>query len=192
MTKFMIKATDPRVQSWYDHVQSLPKDSVGHFIAGNKCNDNGYLYVIGNPKKGYGIQPWLPQDLLEYANASSGTSGDRPVGIRVWGFDTIDQAAEKISEIFESPETVAEFLNSSDCDYSAVRTGGPKPAKPTTALEMFWKKYNKQVAQALTKKYGLSQVRQAIETMTLVEFEQQFDLDKLQRSMSEKQAVESV
>ena len=186
----MITGVDPRVRAWYEHVQLLPRDKFGRFIAGNACNGNGFLYVIGNTKQGWGIQPWLPQDLMEFANAGSGTSGDRPVGIRITGFNSVDQAADRITDIFDSPESIAEFLNSSDCDYGAVPVR-PKASKVPMALEEFWKKYDKYMAQALSKKYGTVVVRSALETSTLAEFELNFELDLLKSEIDASKVLVS-
>jgi len=189
--KYMITASDPRVKAWYDHVQLLPRDNHGRFIAGNACNGNGFLYVIGNPKQGWGIQPWLPQDLMEFANARSGTSGDRPVGIRIMGFDSVEQAADRIADIFDSPESISEFLNSSDCDYGAAPLR-QKASKVPMALDEFWKKYDKDMARALSEKYGTAVVRAALETSTLAEFEIKFELDLLKTEISERKESVSV
>lgn len=191
MMKYLITALDPRVKAWYDHVQLLPRDKFGRFIAGNACNGNGFLYVIGNTRQGWGIQPWLPQDLMEFANARSGTSGDRPVGIRIMGIDSVDQAADRIADIFNSPESIAEFLNSSDCDYGAVPLK-QKASKVPVALEEFWKKYDKEMAQALSRKYGTAVVRLALETSTLAEFELKFELDLLTAEISERKELVNV
>ena len=190
MTKYMITELDPRVKAWYDHVQLLPRDKFGRFIAGNACNGNGFLYVIGNTKQGWGIQPWLPQDLMEFANAGSGSSGGRPVGIRILGFDSVEQAADRIADIFDSPESIAEFLNASACDYQTVPLK-QKASKVPMALEEFWKKYDKEMAQALSKKYGTAVVRSALETSTLAEFELNFELDLLKSEIDARKVLVS-
>ena len=175
MNKDMIQADDPRVVSWFNLVNGYEKDENGRIKEKNKCNTNGYLYVIGRSDS-YKIQPWLPKDLLEYANASSGTSGNRPVGIRTGDFGTAEQASDEIGYVFSSPETVAEFLNKSDCDYAGPSVRKEKePAEPM-ANPTFWNTYNKFVMSHLVKTHGRQSVEQAYKTLTMTEFETQFGI----------------
>jgi hypothetical protein len=171
----MIQADDTRVISWFNLVNGYDKDENGRITEKNKCNTNGYLYVIQGGD-GYRIQPWLPKSLIEFANASSGTSGGRPVGIRTGHFASAEQAADEISYIFSSPETIAEFLNKSECDYA-----GPsvkvlqEPAEPM-ANPTFWNIYNKFVMAYIVKKHGRADVEQAYQVLTMTEFETKYGL----------------
>lgn len=175
----MLTATDPRVVSFYNFINGKPKDSDGYFI-GSKQNEAGLLYVMGKERPM--IQVWLPIELLDYANAAAGTSGNRAVGIRVTGFNSIKQAAEEILCIFSSPDTLAKFINSSECNFTGV-TGrpvrGPKVvAEPKANDEKngFWAHYTKDDLANLVKVYGREMVRNAYSMLTLREFEELFTL----------------
>lgn len=67
--------------------------------------NNGSMITVG-----------LPAELLDYANAAAGHSGfgagARPVGIRI----ITDQPAKMLAKIFESCESLAKFINSSECN----------------------------------------------------------------------------
>ena len=173
--KIKIQPSDPRVVSWYNLVNGYNKDSEGRIAEKNKCNMNGYLYVIGG-NGSFKIQPWLPKDLIEFANASSGTSGNRPVGIRTGNFSTAEEAADEISYIFSSPETVADFLNESDCDYEGPITKKEQAPVELMANPTFWNIYNKFVMSHLVKTHGRQIVEQAYKTLTMKEFENQFNI----------------
>lgn len=109
-----LTATDPRVVSFYNSVTGRSVDTNGRFI-GSAKSTTGYLYVIGNSS--HSVQVVLPESLLEFANASSGTmSGKRPVGIRAGSFNSASAAADFVSTIFSSPASLAKFINSSECD----------------------------------------------------------------------------
>lgn len=109
-----LTATDPRVVSFYNSVTGRSVDADGRFI-GSAKSTTGYLYVIGNSS--HSVQVVLPESLLEFANASSGTmSGKRPVGIRAGSFNSASAAADFVSTIFSSPASLAKFINSSECD----------------------------------------------------------------------------
>ena len=175
----MLTATDPRVVSFYNFINSKPKNADGYFI-GSKQNAAGLLYVISGNRPM--IQVWLPIELLDYANAAAGTSGNRAVGIRVAGFASVKQAAEEILRIFSSPDTLAKFINSSECDFTSV-TGrpvqGPKLVKEPMASDEkdgFWAHYTKDDLANLVKVYGRDMVKNAYSTLTLREFEELFTL----------------
>jgi hypothetical protein len=177
----MLTATDPRVVSYHNFINGKPRDADGYFI-GSKQNEAGLLYVMG--KDHPMIQVWLPIELLDYANAAAGTSGDRAVGIRITGFSSIKQAAEEILRIFSSTETLAKFINSSECNFTGV-TGrpvrGPKVvAEPKANDEKngFWARYGKEELTALVSRFGRFAVKQAFDTLTLREFEELFSLVK--------------
>ena len=174
----MLTGNDSRVISFYNFISGKPKNANGHYI-GSKQNQTGLLYVIGgdNPS----IQVWLPVDLLDYANASAGTSGSRAVGIRVGGFDSVESAADEIVRIFASPDTLARFISTSECDYTGPVNRRPKsviislPADPK-ASQGFWNKYNKDTMQSLITKFGRHSVQGAYNTLTMSEFETRFGL----------------
>ena len=121
-----VTSTDPRVVSYYNFIQGKAKNADGYYI-GSTQNEAGLLYVIRGKNTNF-IQVWLPRDLLDYANAAAGTSGPRAVGIRVGGFDTVESAAQEILRIFSSTKTLAQFINSSECDFRGYTASGKKPA----------------------------------------------------------------
>jgi len=76
-----------------------------------KSTTNPNLYVSGNS-----INVILPNNLLEYANAAAGHSGFG-AGARARGIRrSVDNPKRALAEIFESPQTLAEFLQSSECN----------------------------------------------------------------------------
>jgi len=176
----MVTANDTRIISFYNFINGKPKNSDGHFI-GSKQNETGLLYVMGgeNPM----IQVWLPADLLEYANAAAGTSGSRAVGIRVTGFSSMERAADEILRIFASPDSLAKFINTSECDYTGPvnrRSRISIPVfnpNPSTAQE-FWNRYTKEDLANLVTKHGRKIVQEAYNTMTMADFETRFNLSK--------------
>jgi hypothetical protein len=176
----VLSANDPRVVSFYNAIHYKPKDSNGFFI-GSKQNAAGLLYVIGGEHPM--IQVWLPPDLLDYANAAAGTSGDRAVGIRRTGFSSVQQAANEILRIFSSPQSLANFINTSECDFTGV-TGRPVRGSSVTIEPLakddkngFWAHYTKETMAFLKSKFGKTLVAQAYDTLTLKEFEGLFQLD---------------
>jgi hypothetical protein len=174
----MVTAQDSQIINFYNFVSGKPRNSDGHFI-GSTQNQCGLLYVIAGDNPA--IQVWLPADLLEYANASAGTSGSRAVGIRVGGFRSVEAAADEIVRIFSSPDNLARFINTSECDYTGPVNRKSKsmvitlPADPK-ASQGFWNKYNKEDMQALIAKHGRDRVQQAYNTLTMSEFESRFGL----------------
>ena len=180
----MVTANDPRVVSFYNFINGKPKNDQGYFI-GSKQNETGLLYVIGGDHMA--VQVWLPAELLDYANAAAGTSGKRAVGIRVAGFSSVTRAAEEVLRIFSSPEALAHFINTSECDYTGSTNRLPAkvimPANPATADE-FWNRYTKDILQNLITKYGRKIVQQAYNTLTMSEFEAMFELGTTQMEMA--------
>lgn len=169
----MVTANDPRVVAFYNFVQAKPKNDLGYWI-GSTQNETGMLYVMGgdSPK----IQVWLPADLLDYANAAAGSSGDRAVGIRVGGFTSVYAVADEVQRIFSSPENLARFINSSECDYAAwhaTRQSRKAPKTPMAKTE-FWNRYNKETLAQIVAEHGKDRVREAYDTMTMDQFEQEF------------------
>lgn len=176
----MLLSTDTRVVDFVNFVQAKPKNADGHFI-GSSQNQAGLLYVISNDNTGEAmLQVWLPIELIEYANAAAGSSGDRAVGIRVKGYKNAHVAADAIVKIFSSPENLAEFINRSECDYTQhqVLKAAKKAAKtPTKASELFWTKYNKDTLAAIKIKYkDHKQLTQDFQTMSMTDFETRYEL----------------
>ena len=174
----MLTATDTRVVDFYNFIQSKPKNEDGHYI-GSVQNETGLLYVMGGDRPA--IQVWLPADLLEYSNAAAGTSGSRAVGIRQTGYRSVEAAADEIVKIFSSPESLAKFISSSECDYTGPLSRKDKtPQQPAveTAKNAFWTYYTKEDLAGLVAKHGRARVQTAYDTLTLAEFEAQFNLTK--------------
>lgn len=112
----MLVSNDTRAVSYYNDVSGRKRDADGRLIGSNKSH-NGYLYVIGN-EGSYAVQVCLPLNLVEYANARSGTmSGMRPVGIRTADvFKTAEAAADAVANIFSSIDSLVKFINDSEAD----------------------------------------------------------------------------
>jgi hypothetical protein len=175
----MLTANDPRVQAFYEFIQNKPRNSDGHYI-GSTQNDSGLLYVIAGAEPM--IQVWLPRDLLDYANAAAGSSGERPVGIRVKGFRSVDQAADEVVRIFDTPENLARFINSSECDYQQYHAERLKrrsrgPVMTNDADQGFWAKYGREDMLKLKATVkDLKQLTEDFQTMTLSDFELKYEL----------------
>ena len=170
----MLTASDPRVVAFYDFIQGKPKNADGHYI-GSTQNESGLLYVIDGKEPM--IQVWLPMDLIEYANAAAGSSGDRAVGIRVKGYRGIDAAANEVVRIFSSPETLAEFINSSECDYAGYHASrlAKKAAKAPKAVDVFWNKYGKEeLAEIRARCEDRQQLAEDFQTMSMEDFEDKY------------------
>lgn len=171
----MLQSTDTRVQNFLEFVQSKPKNSDGHYI-GSTQNESGLLYVI-NGREAM-IQVWLPMDLIDYANAAAGSSGDRAVGIRVKGYRSTQQAADEIVRIFSSADNLAKFINSSECDYAgyhAAKLARKQALVPTQASELFWTKYTKEdMANLRARVKDAKGLVSDYQTMTMTEFESKY------------------
>lgn len=122
----MIQANDKRVVSFYNDMQSKPRDENGHY-AGSVQNGTGLLYVINSSNPS--VHVWLPVELEEYSNAAAGSSGGRAGGIRITGFSTIKAAADFVVKITSSPEEIAKFLNSSAQDNIYGTYGMTRPVR---------------------------------------------------------------
>jgi hypothetical protein len=177
----MLTATDTRVISFYNFINSKPKNSDGYYI-GSSQNSTSLLYVMGGNSPM--IQVWLPIELIEYSNAAAGSSGDRAVGIRRSGYSSVKKAAEHILDIFSNPEKLAQFINTSECDYAQVHAEriakriALKTPKVPSAKEEFWNRYNKEVLTKLVVQYGRTVVQNAYNGLNIDEFEAQFNLSK--------------
>ena len=179
----MLQSTDPRVVGFYNFIKGKPKNADGYFI-GSSQNQTGLLYVMGgdNPM----IQVWLPIELIDYANAAAGTSGDRPVGIRVTGYSTVDAAAREILHIFDNPTNLAAFINRSECDYHQVHGARlqqklarlqPKVVMANSQEGGFWSKYGKDhMAKIKASTKDQKALLNDFQTLTMAEFETKYAL----------------
>jgi hypothetical protein len=175
----MVTANDPRVVAFYTFIQEKPRNTDGHYI-GSSQNESGLLYVIDGKEPM--IQVWLPRDLLDYANAAAGSSGERPVGIRAKGFSSVDQAADEVVRIFDTPENLARFINSSEADYQQyhaerAQRGRRGPVMANDADQGFWSRYGRE--EMLKLKATVKDHKQLtgdFQTMTLSDFELKYGL----------------
>ena len=146
-------------------------DPVGHGRHGQK-------YVIGANT----IQIVLTAELFEFSEAAAGVMGygARPVGIR----RTVNDAHKTMTEIMTSPETLEQFILTSDCSGPAyaesVRLRRMTPAKPTMAADAeggFWHKYGKdELATIRARNKNSKDLVNDFRTMTMVEFEEKYML----------------
>ena len=167
-----VLANDQRVINFFNSMQTKPKNDKGQFI-GRVDNGSGLLYVIGQSH----IQVWLPMDLIEYSNAAAGSDkGLRPVGIRVGGFKSANEAADELVDIFSSPENLAKFINQSEADfYDVYPTVGIKV--DNRLAETAWSDiYAKHNVKQLAEQFGRGAVIQARKLLTVNEFELRFGL----------------
>jgi hypothetical protein len=124
----------------------------------------------------------LPKELLDYSNASAGHSGfgsgARAVGIR----KSVPNSTKALLEIFETPESLAKFIESSDCDGPAyIETVRQRHAaslipKPVLAKDEFWNRYTKNDLERIVGKFGRKEVQVGYNVMTIEEFETAFGL----------------
>ena len=167
-------ANDPRVTDFFNHYHT-------------KVITNPNLYVSDENS----VNVILPNSLLEYANASAGHSGfgagARARGIR----KPVNNARLAIKEIFESTLSLAQFLESSECNADAyvqsiqIKHLGIRAARklgytvPTdersadTAWKDIYAKYN---VKELAERHGRELVIQARKMLTVNEFELRFGL----------------
>ena len=114
------------------------KELYNHYHA--KVESNPTLYIPGEDA----INLVLSEELLDYANAAAGHANYRPIGIRKYS----SNPKEEIAQIFYSVETLAEFIESSECNaiqhIKVLREKKTKAVKKEqSARQMFWKKYDK-------------------------------------------------
>ena len=84
-------------------------DFFNHYHSKRLTHPN--LYISGNS-----INVILPNNLLEYANAAAGHSGFG-AGARARGIRrSVDNPVQALAQIFESTQTLAAFLESSECN----------------------------------------------------------------------------
>lgn len=178
----VLQATDTRVVNFYNDVHGRKRDSDGRLIGSGKST-TGYLYVIGGPSPA--VQVCLPMNLIDYANAASGNmGGGRPVGIRSGHFRTAEDAADYVTKIFSSPDELAKFINTSECDATwtcsaedranfvpAVIDPLDAPVK-TINLNEF---YGAGTMQTLMSKFAKT-VRDDFASLTVREFQERYNL----------------
>lgn len=133
----------------------------------------------------------LTAELLDYANAAAGHSGfassARPVGIRV----TVADSDVAIKKIFESPESLAKFINSSECNAAEYIARikerdskvSNKPGKNAVTIDVRLIKdafydlgYDFSIIQELRKIYGVDTVKTAWDNLQVTEFQLRFGL----------------
>ena len=139
------------------------------------------LYESGKEQ----INVILPNNLLEYANASAGHSGFG-AGARARGIRRqVTNSAVALSQIFSSPESLLKFLESSEQNAEAyvesVKAKHLALAQVKVdpkASDEFWNRYGKNELQDLVAKFGKATVQQAYTTLTITEFENMFGLTK--------------
>ena len=121
----------------------------------------------------------LPEELIEYANAAAGHSNYRPIGIR----RSCSNSKEEIASIFYSVQSLANFISSSECNaiqhiVHLKEKAAKKTQKEQIARTVFWKKYDKSIMDQLKSKYKINDLREALDTLTMDEFEKKFNLVK--------------
>lgn len=178
----MLQSNDSRVVGFYNDVNGRARDCAGRLIGSTKST-TGYLYVVGGPNPA--VQVCLPMNLIDYANAASGNmSGGRPVGIRSGHFRSAEDAADYVSKIFSSPEELARFINTSECDATwtcsdenrakftpAVVDPLDAPVKTINLNEL----YGAGTMQTLMSKFAKT-VRDDFASLTVREFQDRYNL----------------
>ena len=124
----------------------------------------------------------LPADLLDWSNAAAGHSGfgsgARPVGIR----KSVADGKAAIDEIFATPDTLATFIKTSECDGPAhveevkKRHAVIAPKIDPKTADVFWKRYTRDTMQNLVAKFGRATVEQSYKALTISEFEARFGI----------------
>jgi hypothetical protein len=169
---------EQHVKNFFNKVANGKIDSNGRFVGSSKSS-TGYLYVTGNAH----VQVVLPIELIDYANAASGNMPGRPVGIRTAAYNTIQDAADAVAAIFESPETLAKFIRSSECDAefdpvayeTAKRRGLVRTFTDERPANDAWTElYQKWNMKELAERFGRDTVIQARKLLTVNEFELRF------------------
>jgi hypothetical protein len=160
-----LTANDPHVvelfNSYHERVKTRP----------NLFN-NGNMITVG-----------LTPELLDYANAAAGHSGlgngARPVGIRV----TVGDATKALKDIFSSCESLAKFINSSECNAAEyiARIHERHAAKPTKNAilidtrmikDAFYEVgYDFSLIQKLKNAYGADTVKRDWDNLQVTEFQ---------------------
>lgn len=151
-------------------IENQIKNLFNHYH--NKVTDYPTLYTSENI-----IQVVLPDGLLDFANAAAGHSNHRPIGIRRTSYNPLSD----IKEVFSSVESLTKFILSSECDAIDHITKLKKDAvvkkqKSELTRNVFWKKYNKSTMDTLKSMYNSVKLRTAYDTLSMSEFELEFNL----------------
>lgn len=173
--KSVIKASDPRVVSFYNHYHERKAVFPTMYT---DAHSNQTINVV------------LPINLVEFSNAAAGrfaVGNDgiiRPKGIRV----QVADAQTVVEHIFASPENLADFLNASECNgleyegservseltnYTPVQRD---PLDRPIADQNLEVRYGKGTIQRLAEKYGRELVQREYRILTVFEFEQRYGL----------------
>lgn len=164
---------DPKILAFYHHYHQRSRQRPTLYISGPRM-----ITVV------------LPQDLLEYANAAAGHSGfgagARAVGIR----RQVSDARRAIADVFATPESLARFLESSECDAREyvesvrarhlsrpVKIGQRAQTDDRPAERCFDELYARYDVPALVARYGRDVVAQARRYLTVNEFQLRFGLE---------------
>jgi len=141
-----------------------------------KSATNPNLYISGNS-----LNVILPNNLLEYANAAAGHSGFG-AGARARGIRrSVDNAQQAIKDIFETPQSLAKFLESSEKNADAY-VEGIRARDLGTAIDQrsandSWSElYAKYDINTLANTFGRNAVIDARKLLTVNEFELRFGL----------------
>ena len=148
------------------------QDPIGHGRHGRK-------YVIG-PRT---VQVVLTEELFDYSEAAAGVMGygARPVGIR----RTVDDAVAAIDRIMSTPESLAEFILTSDgsgpgyCAQVRERHHARqnRVIMAADAQDGFWGKYTKEHMNSLRARVkNQAQLIKDYQTMTMEQFEERYEL----------------
>ena len=141
-----------------------------------KSATNPDLYISGNS-----LNVILPNNLLEYANAAAGHSGFG-AGARARGIRrSVDNAQQAIKDIFETPETLAKFLDSSEKNADAyvegIRARDLGTATDERSANDAWSDlYATHDIKTLASVFGRDTVIEARKLLTVNEFELRFGL----------------
>lgn len=174
--KPVISATDARLIGMYDHYHAKVQHDPRLY-----CYDDNRVHV------------YFPRSIVEFTDSASGHSGFdygmRPFGISRWSHNSV----KEVSEIFDSPESLAEFINTSDCrgvdvcanEYRreklrrdfAEKTGRHVTEPNNNPVDKeFYKKYSWETMKSLTAKYGAT-VNNDWKVLTMNEFELRYGID---------------
>jgi hypothetical protein len=164
--------TDPQYAAVCRIHSAYHQDPIGHGRHGRK-------YVIG-PRT---VQVVLTAELFDYSEAAAGVMGygARPVGIR----RTVDDAYAAIDRIMSTPESLAEFILTSDrsgpeyCAQVRERHAARqnRVIMANDARDGFWGKYTKEHMNSLRARVkNQPQLIKDYQTMTMEQFEERYEL----------------
>lgn len=172
--KPVVCSSDPRIIDMFNHYHE-------------KSKSDPLLYCY-NPNS---VNVYFPRTLIEFTDSRSGHSGFdygmQPFGIRRY----CANSAAAVAEIFESCESLAEFVNSSDClgyetyanEYNReAKLRGlrelyskPSPTSDKPVSEVFYKKYTWDNMQLLLTKFG-NTVKHDWKVLTMNEFQMRYGI----------------